>query len=315
MFAFCIETSHTRGMGHLFRAIHVSRALKQAGRRCMILLNDHEASLRILRSAGISHQVADLSDFEGDWEGKLIADEKILVWVNDRLNTDVRQAAKVKRRGIPLVTFDDRGSGAALADLHIAALAFDPAETLAGCRVLRGMKYLVLNPEIAEFRRIRNNANAMLVTMGGSDTYGVTVKVARLLRSLGRSATIVVGPGFRHESELMQAVGPAYEVKRNVPSLIAEFSKYDLAITGAGITGFEANASGLPCILVANEHFEVPNAMELARLGGAIYAGHHERMDESVFARDIPVEAMSRAGLAGLDLGGVDRVVKELASL
>ena len=76
-----------------------------------------------------------------------------------------------------------------------------------------------------------------------------------------------------------------------------------------------ADASGLPCIVVANEIFEVPVALELARLGGSVFAGYHAEMDESVLTRDLPVEAMSRAGMEHICLEGAHRVVRELMSL
>ena len=107
------------------------------------------------------------------------------------------QARAVKDTGIPLVTFDDRGAGASLADLHIAALAFDVDEPLSGKRVVRGLDYLILNAEIARWRRQRTQLQSIMVSMGGSDTYGATVKIVALLRKLGRTATVVIGPGFQ----------------------------------------------------------------------------------------------------------------------
>jgi spore coat polysaccharide biosynthesis predicted glycosyltransferase SpsG len=302
-------------MGHFFRALNLAAALGRAGQACKFLINAHEPTLRLLEKAGQSHVTVDLSDHETDWEGRLIEREGIHCWINDRLNTDARHSENVKRRRIPLVTFDDRGSGAEMADLNIAALALDENETLPGRRVLRGIDYLILNPDIANHRRIRYEIKRLLVTLGGSDTYGVTVKVVRSLRAAGRTATVVVGPAFRHNTELADAIGSEFEVKRGVPSLVAEFESHDLAITGGGVTPFEANASGLPCIVIANEIFEVPIARGLTKLGGSVFAGYYTEMDESVLASDLPVEAMSRAGMEHIDLGGADRVVRALTSL
>lgn len=315
MFALCIESSHVRGMGHFFRGLNLAGALERAGQACKIFINAHEPALRLLQDTGIEYAIVDFADLESDWEGRLIGQENIQVWVSDRLDTDARHAANVKRRNIAFVTFDDRGGGAALADLNIAALAFDSREALSGRRVLRGIDYLILNPEIASYRRVRRQSDHLLVTLGGSDTHGVTVNVARCLRSAGRTATVIVGPGFRHDAELAEAIGPEFVLKRGVPSLIAEFKEYDLAITGGGMTPFEANASGLPCIVVASEPFEVPIGLELARLGGAVFAGYHTEMDESVLMRSLPVEAMSRAGMTQIGLDGTDRVIRELLSL
>lgn len=315
MFALCVESSHVRGMGHFFRALNLASALGRAGQTCKILINAHEPALRLLEGAKMEHATVDLNDFESDWEGRLIEDEGIHIWVNDRLNTDAGHARNVKRRNIPLATFDDRGSGAALSDLNIAALAFDADEELPGRRSLRGMDYLILNPEIARYRRVRHDVRRTLVTLGGSDTYGVTVKVVRYLCTIGRTATVIVGPGFLHDAELAAELRPGFEIKRGVPSLIAEFARYDLAITGGGITPFEANASGLPCIVIANELFEIPVGLALAGLGSSVYAGYHAEFDQSVLTRELPVEKMSRAGMAQIDLEGGSRVVGELMCL
>jgi spore coat polysaccharide biosynthesis predicted glycosyltransferase SpsG len=302
-------------MGHFFRALNLAAALGRAGQVCKIFINRHEPALRLLQNAGMQHAVVDLADLESDWEGRIVEQEGIRAWIDDRLNTDARHAAHVKGRKISLTTFDDRGAGAALADLNIAALALDPEERLPGRRVLRGIEYLILNPEISRYRRTRHDAKRLLVTLGGSDTYGVTVKVVRCLRAAGRSATVVVGPGFRHDIELGEVLGPGIALKRDVASLVAEFAHYDVAVTGGGITPFEANASGLPCIIIANEPFEVPIARGLAALGGSVFAGYHAELDESFVMRDLPIEKMSRAGIEHVGLGGADRVVRELLAL
>lgn len=315
MFALCVESSHARGMGHFFRALNLAQALARAGQACKVFINAHEPALRLLETAGLRHAVVDLLDLESDWEGRLIDADDIRVWINDRHDTDSRHALHVKRRDRPLVTFDDQGSGAASADLHIAALAFDQQKKLQGRRVLRGVEYLILNPEISRYRRLRREAKRLLVTLGGSDTYGVTPKVVRCLREAGRAATVIVGPGFRHDLELAESLGPGFVVKRGVPSLIGEFVEHDWAITGGGVTPFEANASGLPCIIVANEPFEVPIAQGLARLGGSVFAGYHSDMNPAILTSELAVESMSRAGMERIGLTGADRVVAELMAL
>lgn len=315
MFALCVESSHARGMGHVFRAINLALGLRRAGQPCTILVNGDPPALRRLEQAGLTYATVNLNDADSDWEGRFIEEARIRVWINDRHDTDAGHAAKVSRRGVRLATFDDRGGGAAHADLNVVALAFDSDEQLPGRKVLRGLRYLVLNPDVAKHRRLRHRPGRTLVTLGGTDTHGVTITVVHCLRAAGRTATVIVGPGFLHDAQLSEAIGPGFEVKRDVPSLVAELEHYDLAITGGGITPFEANASGLPCIVIANEPFEIPNGRELARLGSSVFAGYHTAIDESVMTRDFPLEAMSRAGLEHISLDGADRVASELMAL
>ncbi|NBX33612.1 MAG: glycosyl transferase, partial [Planctomycetes bacterium] len=281
-------------MGHFYRALNLAQGLRQAGKPCKFYLNRHDVSCPLLQEQGHTFEIVVLNDFTSGWEHKAIANDGITCWINDRLDTDARHAAHIKAAGIPLATFDDRGSGAAQADLHIAALAFDAQENLAGAKVLRGTDYLVLNPAIARHARARGSLTSVLVTLGGSDTYGITVKVVKALAAAGMGATVVLGPAFGHMAELEQVATDGFVIKRGVTSLIEEFAAHDLAITGGGITPFEANASGLPCIVIASELFEIPVGKALQKLGGSTYAGYHGDMRlPSLDA--LPLEQMSAA--------------------
>jgi spore coat polysaccharide biosynthesis predicted glycosyltransferase SpsG len=315
MIALCVESSHARGMGHLFRSCVLADALVAAGHGVKVFVNDHAPTATLLRQRGIPFDVVPLDDAELDWERAAIARDRIGIWIYDRHRTDIRAAMRIRGMGIPLVTFDDRGSGASVADLHIAALAFGLDRELAGSRVVCGVEYLLLDPKIAAYRRQRTSAERLIVTLGGADTYGVTTKVMRLLSSGSRKATVLIGPGFMHGDELVRQATADFTIKRSVPSLIEEFAKHDVAVTGGGMTPFEANAAGLPCIVIANEDFEIPVGRELEKLGGALFAGHHSKLDESMFKFDLPVETMSRAALQRIPIDGTQRVVDAILSI
>ncbi|WP_263770067.1 hypothetical protein [Propionivibrio soli] len=264
--------------------------------------------------------MVDLDD-NAHWEGAwLLAHPEVRVWVNDRLDTGALHTQRVRSHGVRLATFDDRGPGAAFADLNIAALAFDDAASLLGGRVLSGVEYLMLDPGLATRRRLRNAADAWLVTLGGSDTWGVTPRIMEALLSQRQGASIVLGPSFQHWAEvdavLARAPAGLFTVhRRGVSSLADEMARHDLAITGGGMTPFEANASGLPCIVVANELFEVSVGRALERFGGCVFAGFHRTMDTSVFHRRLPIARMSEAGMNMIDLQGRDRVADALVAL
>ena len=315
MFALCIESSHARGLGHLFRALNLADALVKNGYKCKFYLNDHMPSLGIISSRAFSYSVVDLLDVETGWENDVVYRDGINVWINDRLDTDARHSIRIKRLGLPLVTFDDRGDGAEFADLHIAGLAMDDNEALGGKRLLRGVEYLILNPDIKNYSRVRKSIKSILVTLGGSDTFGVTVKTVKLLTAKGLAATVIVGPGFQHHSALEEVLTSAFVVKKAVKSLALEFEKHDLAVTGGGITPFEANASGLPCIIIASEKFEIPIGLALAERGSSIFAGHHTAINPAAFELDFCIENLSLAGLRQTILDGCGRIVHELSRI
>lgn len=301
-------------MGHLFRALNLAEGLRSTDRKTIFLVNPAAAGLNLLVERGFPYEIVSLDNFEDDWESEVVHRHGIRLWINDRLNTDYRHASRVKALGLPLFSFDDQGTGAELADINVAALNFDENTHFGGLRVLRGPDYLILNAEIARYQRLRTNTGSLLVTLGGSDTHGVTIKVVKHLASIGKGATVIVGPAFAHLETLKKSLTPSFELKASVPSLIKEFNRHDLAITGGGITPFEAAATGLPCIVIANEHFETPVGQGLARLGAAVFAGYHENIDWNMLSTDLPVAEMSSLGLKRVGLDGCQRVLAVISA-
>ena len=325
MLAICIECSHQRGMGHLFRALNLAQALERRQEEYIVLVNDDAAAWRILSEHGIAPVIVDLCDIESDWEGRLIAERGITVWLNDRLDTSAETAEHVKAAGIPLFTVDDMGSGGALSDGNFASLIFENIEKIPGKRVYAGCDYLILNPEIETHKRLRSKVERILVTLGGSDTYGVTPRVIEFLKrcreeggscfgdaaehALCKKVTILLGPDsvIREEAE-RAAAGTDFEIASSVPSLIAFMEQFDLAVTGGGVTAFEAAASGLPCVVIANEPHEIQIGRYLERSGSAVFAGYYREMHLEKIKEITELSSMSRRGMETVGTAGADRI-------
>lgn len=313
MFAICIEASHQKGMGHFFRMLNFAKYLEQKKQNFIFLINENEKTKEILISNGYQYEIVNLLDLDSYWETALIKKYDLKYWINDRLDTNEKHIKNIQKNSIKVINFDDLGSGAKYSDINICGLFFNQ-DNLQGKKVFKGVDYLILNPEIDLYKKQRKSLNHILVTLGGSDTYGVTIKVLKLLKKYNIKATIHIGPSFEHKEELEKELTDDYDVINFIPSLIEEFSKYDLAITGGGITPFEANASGLPCMIIANETFEVPNGEFLSSLGSSLYLGFHENIEESKF-KDIEklnLENMSQNGLLKLNTKAVEKIYKEI---
>lgn len=315
MFSLCIESSHKRGMGHFYRALNLIEYLEQRQEPYVLLVNDDERAVSLLKEKHIHFLTVNLSDFTSDWETRVINEYGIDVWVNDRMQTQILHAEKIKRNNIKLITFDDQGSGAQLADINFCPLAGDTNTALPGKRIITGIDYLILNSDIGKYKKQRTQGDKILVSLGGSDTYSVTMRVIKILKKLGRKATIVIGPSFKNKEKLIREAGEEYHIKSSVPSLIQEFYEYDFAITGGGITPFEANASGLPCIIIANELHEIANGRFLQKMGSSIFAGHYENIDKNLFKKKLNIETMSKIGLSAIPLNGVENIYREIRAV
>ena len=218
MFAFCIEASHSKGMGHLFRMLNFSTYLKEKKEEFIFLINDNEKTKQILKDKKINYEIVDLFEDLNNWENDLINKYNIKYWINDRLDSTEKHSVNIKENNIKLITFDDLGIGAKYSDINICGLFFNN-DSLQGEKILKGTKYLILNSEIDTYKRERKKINNILVTLGGSDTYGVTIKVLRLLKNYNIKATIHIGPSFKYKDELNLELTNDYKVINFIPSL------------------------------------------------------------------------------------------------
>jgi spore coat polysaccharide biosynthesis predicted glycosyltransferase SpsG len=302
------------GMGHFFRMMNLYRELKaHEGNAIFVLVGAHPPAQQWLEREGIEHVVAD--EMASGWEASLIELYQPTVWINDRLATDASHVLRLKEAGLKVVTFDDTGSGAPLVDVHISALAEARGEMPAGKVVLKGVDYLIMPEEIKQYRRQRTASNNLIVCLGGSDTYGMTVKVAAWLNANRRSATLVLGPGFMHEEALKEVMTDKLRIERSPSSLVEAFSRHDMAVTGGGITAFEAAAAGLPTLTIANEVHEIGHCEYLQALGCSVYLGYREEAELSLMNKPLNVEQMSRTGMQSVGLDGsknINEAIKQL---
>ena len=299
-------------MGHLFRMLNFSKFLKTKNKDSIFIINNNEELIKILKSHDIAFEVVDLNDHKRNWEQDIASRYNIVYWVNDRLETTKQHALNVNQLNIKLITFDDFGTGANLSDISIYGLA--NKGNLKGKKILWGVEYLILNDEIDLYKKLRTGVKKIIVSLGGSDTYGVTIEVLKLLKKYHIKATIHIGPSFLHKIELKQELTSDYKVKAYTPSLIKEFSHYDLAITGGGITPFEANASGLPCLIIANELFEIENGYFLEGINSSRFLGYYQNIDEAILSdlNCLDIDLMSQNGMQILNTNAVEKIYENI---
>ena len=316
MFAICIEASHAKGMGHLFRMLNFAEYLEKQKQDFIFIINDDKKTQEILKSKNYNYNTQDLKDIKSGWEIELIQNHKLQYWIDDRLDTDEMHSKNIIAKKVKLISFDNLGSGAKHSDINVCGLFFNK-KNLEGKNILKGSEYLILNSEIDNYKKMRTELKNIIVTLGGSDTHGVTLKILALLKRYNIKADIHIGPSFAHLKEMEEELNEDYRVINYVPSLIEKFSKYDLAITGGGITPFEANASGLPCLIVANEPHEIENAKLLESFGASRFLGYHENIDETILStlKDIDIQMMSRCAMDHLDTMACEKIYKEIIRL
>lgn len=309
VYVICVESSKTRGMGHFFRSLLYADYLNTIGRSYIILINNDEHAVEIYKKRGIPYRIVDYCD-NSDWETEIIKEFGADVWLQDKFETSMQMAQNITRNKVLFCAIDEFGPGAELCDIHFAGMIYLTGHKVDGKRVYCGTKYVVLNPEIEKYRRIRTSVSRVVISLGGSDPYGMTVEIVKQISKTELNVSVIIGPDFDYYSQLVSANVNGYPILKNVPSLIEEFFKYDFAITGGGITCCEANSCGLPCIIIANAVHEIRTGYYMQKMGGAIYGGSFQEWNKEILKNitDIDIMKMSRAGMGNFDAKAINRI-------
>lgn len=310
MIALAIESSNSRGMGHLFRSLLFVKYMKKHDMNFIYLINNDIRSLEVLDRNEIKYKIVDYYDIDSNWEKRIIEQYGINIWINDKFETSIKMAEKIKKENVYFALIDDIGSGEKIADVNFVGLIYFSKKEFDSLNTKHGMEYVILNEEIIKYRRKRERLEKIIVSFGGSDPNNNTIKIVKELLKYNYQFDVTIGPNYKYEDTLSTLNNGKFSVYKNVTSLIELFANYDLAITGGGVTCCEANAAGLPCIIVANAPHEVNTGKNLELLGGCIYAGDYNKWKPEILKTlpEIDIELLSEKGMQVFDTKAIDRI-------
>ena len=216
----------------------------------------------------------------------------------DKLDTSAEEVAAVKATGARVVCLEDLGPGSTLADLTVNEL-YEPSRNVFE-HDYTGPRWAVLRPEflgLPEYR-VREKADRVLVTFGGTDPSALSDRVTPMLADYYHLRTITGG---------------------QVVSMAAEMRWADLVVCSAGRTAHEAAACGVPCITIAanereSRHTHCPGILRLG-LHNTIRDEQIVGTVESVMKDYARRCEMSETARAAVDGKGMARIVHRIEGL
>jgi UDP-2,4-diacetamido-2,4,6-trideoxy-beta-L-altropyranose hydrolase len=267
---FRCDGSHEVGFGHIIRCLALADELKD-NHGCDIIfaiLRDNKA-IELIESHGYQVTAADPNEEDfcyEEWLNNIVKQNNpnsIILDVRDDLPSET--ISNFHKQGILIVTIDDPTDRRLLADL-----AFYPPvpqvermdwKGFTG-QLYVGWEWVVLRREFSQTYRNsstrRNETCAskirnILVTMGGSDPQGMTLKAVKAMALLNDhfEATIILGPGFTHRKkldELLKGFSHQYKIYESLSNMSDIMAEADLAVASFGVTAYELAAMGVPAI-------------------------------------------------------------------
>ena len=307
--AFRVDAGNLIGTGHLietlalmenmkqkmvFRPIFIThrdaftlKKIKEAAVRTVKYVPDSipedkeaDAIIRILGKEGCGHCVTDLLNRSNDFYGYLAG----------RLKTTCVILDNSEHREIPatlLVNFS----------ITQKQEFYENAERFL-TRYLIGPRYFPMKKSLRDAMpvRIRKKARSIFVNQGGSDPYGLTVKIISALEKacLKEKVSVVLGGALKDDLKkeikiLRSSLKGDYSFYSNLPQVkVYELMrKSDLAISAAGNLLYELAFLGIPTLVVSHHerHDAVANAFH--KKGAAFNIGIGSAISEAMIKETV----------------------------
>jgi len=322
---FRVDGGAEIGMGHVYRSLAIADELCSISSADVQFLMsvDHPEGVKGVSDAGYTVRV--LSNGGVDAIVEAIQEYSPNIVVNDRpfLEEDYLEAlSKLGASTVNLVdTLEDIEKPAEITSMIIATMRVDQLELE---DYYAGPEFAILRESFAgRAKPVRADAREVVISFGGSDPQGLTLKVLRALdesrRELGVKA--ILGPAFSYGQELRELLPKLHYqpiLLENVEHMAEILSEADLVFCAGGMTVYEIAALGVPGIVMCQNAREVRRMEHFARSGSVEHLGLGTEVEEkriteaaeALLANETRRRAMSESGRKLVDARGAQRVAE-----
>lgn len=288
--AFRTEGNANVGLGHLKECLSLAKRLETSyAVQSLFIINSNTIEIQELSNfaPAVERLPANNGRDYSSLTSQILKENEINLVVTNLRSVDSRYLGSLKKKGFTVICIDELGdreiiadvviNGSIVKDWHRYQFRSQTAETYFG------PKYMILDEAFSSFHQkgkpILTRATNVLVSMGGADVSGATLRVIEGLDKLDKEIqkSIIIGPGFPHHSELKGLLPePAehnFKISYNVSNMAQSMFEADLAISHGGDTLYELACVGTPNLVLYEVEHEGIQAGVFEQKGATIRLG------------------------------------------
>ncbi|MBV9550113.1 MAG: NTP transferase domain-containing protein [Alphaproteobacteria bacterium] len=316
------------GYGHVKRMVSLARALRdRESIGAVFAVNGTTDALAPIRRAGFEAQLLSSEEHLNELVARLAPQILLL----DCREGPGRAALEALAHDVAITAVIDDGSERRLAaDFayyppvpQVHALEWTGARTVP--RIGWQWSLTGLNPHLTPARALATRPT-LLVAMGGSDPFGLTVRAAQALTGIDPAWRVrfVIGAGMRDgaaNAAAIVALSDRYETVEHADDLALEYAHADLGLCAFGVTAYEMAAFGVPALYLGltEDHCQSARAFDEAGMGQLLGLSADVKSEDLAKAvgqliQDAPRRRqMRKVGLSLIDGEGAARIAADLA--
>lgn len=301
---FRVDGGASIGMGHVYRSLAIADALRQASQADCAFLMSGERSEGITTVSRAGHAVRVASDSRLETQLNHIRDFAPAILINDLPDLDDAYLRALSHLGCTTVnlvdTLDDLDVTEHYKQVIVSVMNADreTPEDFYG-----GPEFAILRSHFqGRHKELREEPRLLLLSFGGSDPQGLTLRAARALCDVPETIEIVAvaGPAFSDRQRLEALVGALPRALRLVHAApgghIADLMQdADVVVCSGGMSVYEIAALGTPGIVLGQ------NAREDQRMRAFSQNGTVEYLGLGTLVSDVTLRAAVLALLRDVD--------------
>lgn len=279
---FRVDGSKELGMGHVFRSLAIADALRESSRAdvAFLMTAEHEKGLQAVSRHGYPVRVA--ADGQAETYLEQIRDYAPAILINDLQRLDGEYVRALAQLGCTTVNLVDTPADLEATEHYeqvIVSVMKEERETPEG--FYAGPEYAILREQFrGREKLLRDEPRLLLLSFGGSDPQGLSLRALVALAALEASLEVVLvtGPAFSYGAELERlraGLGrPLRVVHEASGAHIADLMlEADVAVCSGGMSVYEIAALGTPGLVLAQNAREDERMRAFARHGTIEYLG------------------------------------------
>ena len=276
--AFCTEASEKIGFGHFMECLSIATKLSDNRIKISFLINDNKSAICFVNNLGIFYNIyTDFPKIDSFLKKNIFS-----TCITNLRSIPLGLMEKIKQQGIKSIVIDELGNKPIVADVLINGAAVEEWHKYFYLekkpKTYFGPRYMILGESFLKYHdKEKEITGTVLVSMGGVDRSGTTLKLIKVLKSFnGVKKKIVIGPGFYHEDELniiKVELDESFELLYDIKDLSNLIYESDIIFSAGGNTLHEAACVGTPAIVLWEDQHEKEQAEWFAKKGAVINLG------------------------------------------
>ncbi len=331
MIFFWVEVSQKIGMGHLMETLALSEYFRVKNIPFKYIINSYSPAKELLLAKNIKCNEYEISQVDEICE--LIGNDCVII---DHRAVKYATLKKLKQNKIKVIVIDQLCNKKIIADVLINStlikdwLIYTFKDNSPKCCF--GAKYAILRKEFVKLHKLnkhfRNKQKLVLVTMGGVDRTGATLRVIKALQMIEGPVKkeIILGKGFAHKEQFLHLIDkindPDLIYAQSINDLGERMQKADIVISAGGNTVYEMACIGTPGLILWEDPHENSQGMAFAEKGTVVNIGNGINTPLSVIRDSIwnllynveKRKQMSKCGKKLVDAQGVNNIFKVIMS-